>query len=97
MSAATTRVRSSQRASRPILTHKLTLSRNAVATLVDIADVCNKRADERQGAFAADVLYTVWRPVGRDILLSFFGLFHWLVGSYCSYCAAQLVTLGLIQ
>ena len=36
--------------------------------------------------------YTVWRPIGRDILLSIFEMFHWLLGWYTSYCAATVVT-----
>ena len=33
--------------------------------------------------------YTVWRPLNHDILQS---IFTWLLGSYCSYCAGELVT-----
>ena len=36
------------------------------------------------------VRYTVWRPLRHDILKSIFGIFHRLLGSYCSDCAAQL-------
>ena len=36
--------------------------------------------------------YTLWPPIGRDILLSIFEMFHWLLGWYTSYCAAPLVT-----
>ena len=36
--------------------------------------------------------YTVWRPIGHDMLLNIFGMFHWLLGWYTSCCAAPLVT-----
>ena len=35
--------------------------------------------------------YTVWHPLGHILSLNF-DMFHWPVGWYCSYCAAQLVT-----
>ena len=37
-------------------------------------------------------MYTVWRPLSRDILLSVFEMFHRPLGRHSSCCAAQLVT-----
>ena len=37
-------------------------------------------------------IYKVFCPLSRDVLKSFFDMFHRPLGWYCSYCAAQLVT-----